>query len=327
MKKFLVLVIVVVLVSACSGGPSTNSLEPTQVTEIAQATDTLEPAPTPTPIPPTEPPPPGPTPEPTLVPFEETLDVPYVADGDYKQKLDLYLPSSGDGPFPTLFVIHGGGDNKRDMAPLTHYFAERGYAAISIDHRDMPYAKYPLPVQDTFCAMAWTHANASTYGLDSGQIFAAGHSSGGTLVTMLGVVDDPAPFMEGCPHTLPEGNLVRGVATFTGVFDYVRAADFSSGLYHYIVDYLGGEADEIPDIWAEASPATWVDGSEPPFILVDGASDGNISPNESTEFATTLEQAGVDVKLELVDGASHGDIIRSEYFDIVETFVAALVEK
>ncbi len=327
MKKLFALIVVLLLVSACSGGQATNPPAPTPTQEITQATDIPEPAPTPTAIPLTEPPTTEPSPEPTVVPFEVTEDVPYVVDGDYKQKLDLYLPTGGDGPFPTLFVIHGGGASKRDMAPLARYLAERGYAVISINHRDMPYVNYPLPVQDTFCALAWTHANAGTYGFDTERIFAAGHSAGGTLVAMLGVVDDPTLFLKDCPHTPPEADWVQGVATFTGIFDYVRAADFSNGLHDYIVEYLGGEADEIPDTWAEASPATWVDGSEPPFLLVHGASDENISPSESTEFATTLEDAGVKVELELIGGASHGEIVRSKYFDVVETFVETLMEQ
>lgn len=36
------------------------------------------------------------------------LDIAY-ANISEKQKLDIYLPDNGDGPFPVLLEIHGGG--------------------------------------------------------------------------------------------------------------------------------------------------------------------------------------------------------------------------
>jgi len=45
------------------------------------------------------------------------LDVPYASQSP-KQKLDIYLPEEGDGPFPVIVAIHGGAwalGNKRDM--------------------------------------------------------------------------------------------------------------------------------------------------------------------------------------------------------------------
>ena len=334
-KSIFGLMTIALLISACSGGGQTgeqtkNPPEPTPVEETkapAAATATTEPAPTPTDVPPTETPTLEPTPEPTQEPFTVTEDVPYVVDGDYKQRLDVYLPTGGQGPFPTLLLMHGGGSSKRDMAPLARYLAERGYAAISINRRDFPYVTYPVPVQDTFCALAWMHTNAGDYGFDVERMFAVGHSSGGTLAAMLGVVDDPALFLQDCPHALPEANWVRGVATYTGIFDYAHAAGFSAGLRDYIAEYMGGTLDEISETWAEASPTTWVDGTEPPFLLVHGTADGNISSSESTQFADTLEGAGANVDLKLIGGAGHGEIIRSQYFELVETFVELLEQE
>ncbi len=44
------------------------------------------------------------------------LDIPYAAESP-NQLLDIFLPPEGDGPFPTLIYIHGGGffmGDKRD---------------------------------------------------------------------------------------------------------------------------------------------------------------------------------------------------------------------
>ena len=46
------------------------------------------------------------------------LDIPY-ADKSDAQKLDIYLPNKGDGPFPVIATFHGGawmfGDKGDDM--------------------------------------------------------------------------------------------------------------------------------------------------------------------------------------------------------------------
>jgi acetyl esterase/lipase len=48
------------------------------------------------------------------------LDVPY-ANLSLSQKLDIYLPDEGEGPFPVILSIHGGafmGCDKADMQVL-----------------------------------------------------------------------------------------------------------------------------------------------------------------------------------------------------------------
>jgi acetyl esterase/lipase len=47
------------------------------------------------------------------------LDLPY-AHQSPTQKLDIYLPEKGDGPFPVIFVIHGGAWIKRGCPKCAH---------------------------------------------------------------------------------------------------------------------------------------------------------------------------------------------------------------
>ena len=304
MRKHLVGVLLFVFVAGCS-----NTQE---VTDMSDPTPSPEPSAVPSLMP---------------SPVEVIVDIAYVEDGDYYQKLDVYLPEGAEAALPTLVVIHGGGDHRDSLTDLARFFAARGYAVVSIDHRAYPQSIYPAQVEDAFCALAWVHANADTYGFDVTKVSALGHSSGGTLAAMYGVVDDPAQFLRGCDHQLPESRWVRAVVPFTGIFDYVAAAGDSDGLDNYSATYLGGDQDQVPDVWAEASAVTWIDGSEPPFLLIHGEDDTNIRPAQSEEFASALSEAGVDVELLIVPGATHGVITRSEeVFEAVIAFLARVID-
>ncbi len=107
------------------------------------------------------------------------------------QKLDIYLPEAGDGPFPVILAIHGGafmGCDKADMQVLPMLCGlQRGYAVVSINYRLSGEAKFPALVQDAKAAVRWVRANAACYKLDPTRIAAWGGSAGGYQALMLGV--------------------------------------------------------------------------------------------------------------------------------------------
>jgi acetyl esterase/lipase len=191
----------------------------------------------------------------------------------------------------------------------------------------MPEDKYPAAVEDAFCALAWMHTHAFEYNLDPDRFVVLGHSSGGTLAAMLGVVDNPEFFLEGCPHQIPDNDWIKGVITFTGIFDYPFAAAESDALTSYINAYLGADQIADPDIWNEASPIAYVDGTEPPFLVIHGEADQNIDPRQSMEFVKALDVAGVRTQLLIIPDLDHPGIVWNEIaLTEVEKFLAMLID-
>ena len=115
-------------------------------------------------------------------------DLPY-ANLSPAQKLDIYLPDEGEGPFPVILHIHGGGfalGDKGDIHVLTFLKGlERGYAVVSVNYRLSGEAIFPAGLQDIKAAIRWLRANSEQYHLDGSRIAACGGSSGGNYAAMV----------------------------------------------------------------------------------------------------------------------------------------------
>jgi acetyl esterase/lipase len=248
-------------------------------------------------------------PTPTELPWTQFTES-YVPDGDSRQKLEVYLPKEGDGPFPTILAIHGGcfrAESRSNYHRYASFFNELGYALVSTDYRLAPRFTYPAQVQDSFCALAWIHANADTYGFDTERIAAIGESAGGYLVSMLGTVDDPVLYLEGCPYALPETNWIQGVMAVYGLFDLTTTEGYAEFAVKDCTEpYLGTKvSDASEEFLAEVSPIFWVNGNELPFLIIHGLSDSLIPSWMAEDFASKLEEEGGKAELLLLE-AGHG---------------------
>jgi acetyl esterase/lipase len=216
---------------------------------------------------------------------------------------------------------------KRDASArrLAKHFVELNYSAVLFSSRH----SYPEAYQDMFCALAWTRANADAYGFDLERIVVLGDVAAATYAAMLGTVDDPTLYLEGCPHPLPEADWVQGVVAINGLYDFT--SDNVGALAKSVIRlFLGGKLSEFPELWSEASPISWLDGSEPPFLLIHALQDPEISASGAENFAAALEGAGVEVELMLVQ-AGHDFFASSNpasalALDAVDAFLTALFE-
>ncbi len=261
---------------------------------------------------------PTPTPTPTVQPYEVIRGLSYVGADDPDRSLSVYLPAESDR---SLTLLVQGGDY---FPGMVRYLADRGYTVVAFDTRHDTFRE---EIEDGFCALAWAHENADSYGFDAKGIIPVGGSMWGGNAALLGLVDDPTLFLEGCPHALPATDRVRAVITLAGVFDYSQEQDFFAGFIESIQGFMGGTADEVPENWSAASAITWVKGEEPPFLLVHGKSDTNVAPHQSEAFAAALEGAGADVELVLLPGVTHQTSVTDRrVFEAMASYLARLEE-
>ena len=68
---------------------------------------------------------------------------------------------------------------------------------------------------------------------------------------------------------------------------------------------LGATVADRPDLAKIASPITYVDKDDPPFLIVQGEKDQSVNPDQSIALSKKLTEAGVKNELIIVPGAPH----------------------
>jgi acetyl esterase/lipase len=233
-------------------------------------------------------------------------DIVYTKVGDAELKLDLAAPE-GDGPFPALLVIHGGGwrgGNKADVRPLLAECARRGYVAISPQYRFCPKETFPAQVHDVKAAVRWLRSHAKDYKLDPDHIGATGFSAGGHLSLMLGVTA-PSDGLEGDVAADAPSSRVQAVVNYFGPTD-LAAADIPAASKPLVRDFLGGEPTEKPEQAKLASPISFVTKDDAPTLTFQGTRDPLVPHTQATRLADAQTSAGVPGRVELMVGAGHG---------------------
>jgi acetyl esterase/lipase len=253
------------------------------------------------------------------------IDVPY-AHLSPAQKLDIYLPDKGDGPFPVIVSIHGGafmmcdkGDTQ--VMPMLEGL-KRGYAVIAVNYRLSGEAKFPALVHDVKAAVRWIRANAQQYHFDPSKIAAWGGSAGGYLATMLGVSAAVKELQDLSLGNADQPCNVQAVVAWFGPTDFLKMDEQLTasgmppvaGMEHNGANspeslLLGRKITEIPEQVKAANPETYVTSDAPPFFLQHGTEDATVPVQQSINLAAKLEKAiGKDkVRLELLEGAEHAD--------------------
>lgn len=214
---------------------------------------------------------------------------------------DVLLPQSGsDALRPAALLVHGGGWQNRgpeDMVGIAEQLATRGYVTVNIEHRFAPTHRFPAQLHDLQQAMAWIHANAEAWRVDTDRIVGVGFSSGAHLVSLLALAGADGPLA--APHG---GDHARLAA--------VLAGGTPSDLFKFpdgrlVVEFLGGTRAEVPEQYALASPARQIGPSAPPFFLFHGTWDRLVPVDHATDFRAALEARGVENELYLQHGRGH----------------------
>jgi acetyl esterase/lipase len=257
-------------------------------------------------------------------------NIPYNGDTLNKHLLDIYLPANATGKLPLVILIHGGGwlsnDKYADIGYMKKTVAEivsAGFALASIDYRFSTQAVFPAQIQDCNRAVSFLYDNADKYGFDKNRFAVMGFSAGGHLASLVGLSanNNVKTF------TMPgKGKLVafKAIVDFYGPSDLIlfpRNDDEKSPESILI----GAAALARPDLAKTASPVTYVDKNDPPFLIIHGEKDELVSPKQSKLLSSWLNIAGVQNELIIVKDAPHFGVMFDT--DEVRNKVMAFLKK
>ncbi|EST38868.1 peptide hydrolase [Streptomycetaceae bacterium MP113-05] len=213
----------------------------------------------------------------------------------------------GEGPFPTVFEVHGGPTwhDSDAFAGQPAAWVDHGFAVVRVNYRG-----------STGYGRAWTDALKHRVGLieledveavrdwavesglaDPERLVLAGGSWGGYL-TLLGL------------GTRPE-KWALGLAAVP-VADYVTAyQDEMDALKSLDRTLLGGTPEEVPERYAASSPLTYVDAVRAPVYISAGLNDPRCPIRQVENYVDRLAARGHPHEVYRYD-AGHGSLVVEE---------------
>lgn len=252
------------------------------------------------------------------------------------ETLDLFVPSTGNGPFPVVVRIHGGAFQggsaaMEESGTAADGILAQGYALAAVNYRLATEASFPAGAQDVKAAVRWLRANAAKYNLDSAHFASWGESAGGWFAAMLGVTGDQSTvFDDGDLGNAEQSSAVQAVVDWFGPTDFATmdaqqaanppASCPSSYQQHTPAGspeafWICGDCEANLDSascatsLAESNLISYVKAAKslPTFVIAHGDDDCNVPWSQSQELTDALTAVGAKVTFSKMAGYSHGD--------------------
>lgn len=226
---------------------------------------------------------------------EVVKDVAYGNSGS--QKVDIYLPEQLQGDsqsMPVVVFFHGGA--WRDGSKGLYRFvgatlASRGFVVVVPDYRKYPEVVFPVFIEDTAAAIVWTLDNIGQYGGNPDHLFISGHSSGAHMGAL--VLADQRYLAE--YDISPD--QVSGFIGLSGPYSFTPQEEDIIEVFGDMTDYRPMQVDNF------------VDGGEPPMLLLHGLDDRTVGRINIDRLQPVLEDNGVEVISRFYPDTDHTGIL------------------
>ncbi len=207
-----------------------------------------------------------------------------------RQSLDIYRPRDSGTAQPVVVFFYGGGwvgGSKEKYGFAAAGLTARGFVVVIPDYRLYPEVVFPAFVEDGAAAMRWVVDNIAEYGGDPGEIYLMGHSAGAHIAALLNF-DERYLAQAGVQDTRPAGFI-----GMSGPYDFLPLED--------------GYLQEVfpPASRAASQPVNFIDGNEPPALLIHGGEDATVGATNARSLAARTEAAGGEVQLAILESAGH----------------------
>ncbi len=228
--------------------------------------------------------------------FSDTQVIKDISYGEESwQKLDLYIPQKAkEKSLPVVVFFYGGrweDGNKGIYKFIGNAFSKKDYIVVIADYSKYPKVKFPTFVEDAAAAIAWTSENINNYGGVKERIYLSGHSSGAHIAA-LAISDDR--YLQKHNKTV---STVKAFVGLAGPYDFVPEEEDLKDMF--------GPPDNYPNIQVP----TFIDGSEPPMLLLWGEDDNLVIQRNLDRLKDKIKSKSGSVETKIYPDMDHFQII------------------
>lgn len=220
-----------------------------------------------------------------------------VFDAEHHLALDVFQPKNAtDAPVVVFFFGGSWKSGKRQWyAWVGEALAKRGLVVVIPDYRLWPQVKMKGFMQDGAHAVAWAHAHAGEYGGNPQQLFVMGHSAGAQIGALLAT---DARWLNAVGM---QPRQLSGFIGLAGPYDFLPLTDKD------YVDMFGSTHEQQ----LQSQPVHFVDGDEPPMLLMQGTADKVVAPKNTASMARALRAKDEPVEVKMFPDIGHLAILFS----------------
>jgi acetyl esterase/lipase len=218
-----------------------------------------------------------------------------------------------------MIYLHGGGwveGNRSDFGATAAFYAKRGIAGFTIDYTlaTQNTSAWPTNIQDVLAAVHFIRENAQNFNIDPTRIAAMGSSAGAQLASLLGTLSGKEAFLTNA--TVDKVQLVINYASVTDLEFVGQNRTENNNLIYSIISSLFGNIsyEQNPDLWKEASPASYISADDATFVFIHGIYDRIVPIEIAESFNTKLQNASVETFFVKIQG-DH-DILTNEDWNL-----------
>ena len=204
--------------------------------------------------------------------------------------LDIYTPVTARRE-PVIVFFYGGrwtDGAVADFRFVGQALASQGFIAVLPEYRHYPQVRFPAFVEDAARAVRWTQQQVARFGGDPDKLFVMGHSSGAHLAAMLALN----------PQFLADAGAdrsrLKGMIGLAGPYDFLPLTDPD------LRDMFGP-----PERYELSQPISYVDGDNPPLLLLHGQDDRTVRVHNTRNLAAKVARVGGLVESHIYPEMSH----------------------
>lgn len=281
--------------------------------------------------------------------LNETKENPHMSAVVYKTvdnqdlEADIYLPTRTlFRRSPVVFYLHGGSwksgsrhMSADEMDSIVNPLSEFGITVVSVGYRlTDEQTKFPAHIEDVTDAIRYVVQQADDLGIDQDRMCTMGASAGAHLALLAALAGEQ---FTAAPDLSEIDFDIRCVVAIAGPTDLVDLSFYTPDQRLKINDLLfgffGARHQEVPDVYAAASPVSYIQSEQPPIFMAHGDMDTLVPIAMPDQFVMHTREAGAQIEYIRVLNGDHslqpaeGDHTEPEMSEVLQKMILFVIRK